>query len=221
MSSLYVSKNRVLRGRAAPTICKFPSIKSDEVPILTEGKLEADFCYHLEFDQNVLKYECQPLGFFYSLDSGDSTPNKKRPYYTPDFQVWYKDKSIRYYEVKQEEFIDLKLELLFPILQNQAVKLGKRLDFVLDSEVRAEPYFSNVKALFKAKKNRSVNDSLLRKISVLLTKHKTISAFDLINKHNVIASIGDFYCLLANYKIKTDIKNFELSWNMNLELNHE
>jgi hypothetical protein len=136
--------------------------------------------------------------FFYSLDSGDSTPNEKRPYYTPDFQVWYKDKSIRYYEVKQEEFIDLKLELKFPILQNQAVKLGKKLDFVLDSEIRSEPYFSDVKTLYKAKKNRNVNDSLLRNISALLTKNKKISAFDLINKHNVIASTGYFYCFIGS-----------------------
>lgn len=221
MSNLYVSKNRVLRGRTGPTICKFASTKSDEVPVITEGKLEADFCYHLEFDENVVKYECQPLAFYYSPDNVDCNPNKKNPHYTPDFQVWYKDKSIRYYEVKQEAFIDPKLELLFPILQNQAELLGKRLDFVLDSEIRGEPYFSNVKTLFKARTNRSVNDCLLQKITFLLTKHKTISAFDLINKHNVIATIGDFYCLVANYKIKTDIKNFELSWNMNLELNHE
>ena len=64
MLNLYVSKNRVLRGRTGPNICKLASTKSDEVPVLTEGKLEADFCYHLEFDENVLKYECQPLGFF-------------------------------------------------------------------------------------------------------------------------------------------------------------
>jgi len=217
MSKLYVSKKRDLRGRHGPTICKFASTKSEVIPVLTEGKLEADFCYHLEFNQNVLKYECQPLGYFYSK-GGDSSQNKKKPYYTPDFQVWYKDLSIWYYEVKQVEFIDPELELLFPILQNQAVILKKKLVFALDSEIRAEPFFSNLKTIFKAKKNRDINGSLLRTISSLLKKHKKVSAFDFIHKHNVTASIGDFYCLLAHYKIKTDIKNFELSWNMILEL---
>ena len=218
MLNLYVSKRRDLRNRKGTTVCKFASTKSEIVPVLTDGKLEADYCYHLEFNRDVIKYECQPLGYYYIPDIDDLTLLKKEPHYTPDFQVWYKDKSIRYFEVKEEKFIDPELALLFPIWQSQAITLKKNLDFALDSEIRAEPYFSNLKTLFKAKKNRNINEAVLKTITVLLKKHKTISAYDLINKHNVIASIGDFYCLLANYKIKTDIKNFELSWNMSLEL---
>ena len=205
MSNLYVSKRRDLKNRKGTTVCKFASTKSEIVPVLTDGKLEADYCYHLEFDRDVIKYECQPLAYYYSHDFEDSTLLKKKPHYTPDFQVWYKNKSIRYFEVKQEEYIGPELDLLFPILQSQAKKLKKKLDFALDSEIRAEPYFSNLKTLFKAKKNRNINDALLQTITALLKKHKKISAFDFINKHNVVASIGDFYCLLANYKIKTDI----------------
>lgn len=216
MSDLYVSKRRDLSKHKATTVGKFASTKSDIIPVLTDGKLEADYCYHLEYDRNVVKYECQPLGYYYVGE----TPSGRRPSYTPDFQIWYKDNSIRYREIKEEKYIDPELEALFPRLQEQAIVLGKPLDMVLDTEIRSEPYFSNLKALFKAKKNRSINTELLKQITPLLEKNKKISAYEFIDKHELSASIGDFYCLIANYKLKTDIKTQPLSWNMFLEIDN-
>jgi len=214
MSDLYVSKRRDLSKHKATTVGKFASTKSDIIPVLTDGKLEADYCYHLEYDRNVVKYECQPLGYYYVGE----TPSGRRPSYTPDFQIWYKDNSIRYREIKEEKYIDPELEALFPRLQEQAIVLGKPLEMVLDTEIRSEPYFSNLKALFKAKKNRSINTGLLKQIIPLLENNKKISAYQLIDNHELSASIGDFYCLIANYKLKTDIKTQPLSWNMLLEI---
>jgi hypothetical protein len=57
MSNLYVSKRRDLSKRKGTTVCKFPSTKSEVIPVLTDGKLEADFCYHLEFDRAIAMIE--------------------------------------------------------------------------------------------------------------------------------------------------------------------
>lgn len=216
MSGLYVSKKRDLRNHKGTTVGKFASTKSDIVPVLTDGKLEADYCYHLEYDRNVVKYECQPLGYYYAGE----TSTGRRPSYTPDFQIWFKDKSINYREIKEEKYIDPELDALFPKLQEQALILKKPLTMVLDTEIRAEPHFSNLKALFKAKKNRSINTELLMRLTPLLENNKKMSAYDFIDKHGLSASIGDFYCLIANYKLKTDIKTQPLSWNMLLEIDN-
>lgn len=216
MLGFYVSKRRDLSKRKATTVGKFPSTKSDVIPVLTDGKLEADYCYHLEYDRNVIKYECQPLGYFYIGE----TASGRRPSYTPDFQIWFKDTSVRYREIKEEKYVDPELIALFPTLQEQALSLGKQLNMVLDTEIRAEPYFSNLKTLFKAKKNRSVNNSLLEQIIPLLKQYQKISAYEFIDKYELNASIGDFYCLIANYKLKTDIKGHLLSWNMLLEIDN-
>lgn len=214
MSGLYVSKRRDLSKHKATTVCKFPSTKSHVVPVLTDGKLEADYCFHLEYDRNVIKYECQPLGYYYA----GQTPSRRIPSYTPDFQIWFKDKSVQYREIKEEKYVDPELDALFPTLQKQALLLGKQLHMVLDSEIRAEPHFSNLKTLFKAKKNRSVNTTLLRQITPLLEKHVKMSPYEFIDEYGLTASIGDFFCLIANYKLKADINTQSLSWMTKLEL---
>ncbi|MFT6269585.1 MAG: hypothetical protein ACJAVV_002412 [Alphaproteobacteria bacterium] len=50
------------------TICRFPSSKPSPETIYTEGVLEKEFCYHLEADDTVVRYESQPVGFHYWID---------------------------------------------------------------------------------------------------------------------------------------------------------
>ena len=112
-----------------------------------------------EYDRNVVKYECQPLGYYYAGE----TSTGRRPSYTPDFQTYgLKDNSINYREIKEEKYIDAELEALFPKLQEQALILKKPLTMVLDTEIRAEPHFSNLKALFKQKKIEALIQVLMQ-----------------------------------------------------------
>lgn len=60
------------------SITKFPAQKSSRSMVVLESPLERDFCYHLEFDQDVVSYEPQPEGYEYVLDG-------ELRFYTPYF----------------------------------------------------------------------------------------------------------------------------------------
>ncbi|WP_315905288.1 TnsA endonuclease N-terminal domain-containing protein [Vibrio fluvialis] len=60
---------------------------------MCESSLERDCCYHLEYSKDVLSFQSQPEGFYYS--SGH-----KRYSYTPDFLVRNQDDSEYFVEVK-------------------------------------------------------------------------------------------------------------------------
>lgn len=77
---LYLPKRRNLKNFKRKSICRFPSVKGDVPVVRTEGVLEKDFCYHLEFDPLVLQYQCQPIGYYYYL-------NNEKLGYTPDFDT--------------------------------------------------------------------------------------------------------------------------------------
>lgn len=62
-------------------ICKFMSLKNDSV-VRTMSMLEYDFCFHAEYNPQIVRYESQPHGFEYYF-------NGRYCRYTPDFQVFY------------------------------------------------------------------------------------------------------------------------------------
>lgn len=87
---MYVRNLR--KPSATKNVYKFASSKNRSV-ILCESSLERDCCYHLEYSKDVISFQSQPEGFYYS--SG----NKRCPY-TPDFLVRNQDGSEYYLEVK-------------------------------------------------------------------------------------------------------------------------
>lgn len=73
---MYVRNLR--KPSATKNVYKFASSKNRGV-ILCESSLERDCCYHLEYSKDVISFQSQPEGFYYS--SGN-----KRCLYTPGFQ---------------------------------------------------------------------------------------------------------------------------------------
>ena len=58
----------------------------------TESLLEADFCYHLEFEPKIIQYQATPYLLITSL--------RGYSYIFPDFEVFYDDGTISYIEIK-------------------------------------------------------------------------------------------------------------------------
>lgn len=82
----------------------FKSYKNDKL-IEYESILERDFYMTLEFDDEVLSYEEQPLRINYEYKDGASYR------YTPDCLVTYHDNTQKYFEVKYANNIRDDIEL--------------------------------------------------------------------------------------------------------------
>jgi hypothetical protein len=126
------------------SITKFPAQKSTSSLITLESPLEKDFCYHLEFDNSVMSYEAQPIGYDYALEG-------KLRFYTPDFEIFF-DTSSSYYEIKYRVDIehDEEFEAEFSAKKDAARKLGKDLILVTDEFIAKQFRYENLCLLYKS-----------------------------------------------------------------------
>jgi len=133
-------------------------------PTITESPLEADFCYYLEFDKEVIKYEAQPLAYEYWY-SGEGH------FYTPDFEVLYNGFSC-YYEIKFERDIlrDKEFHSRFEAQKKAAVEQGKGLLLITDEYILKPNNYENLCLLYKFSKVDIDTDYLLSVIDVLKDK---------------------------------------------------
>lgn len=113
--------------------------------IAFESVLERDFYMMLEFDNNVMSYEEQPVRIQYEYLDG-----KKRRY-TPDTLVLYKDKSERLFEVKYENELKNNPELKEKLkLLSRHIKEKYSIDFeVFTDEFIDKQLLLNYKFLYK------------------------------------------------------------------------
>tara|TARA_R110001606_G_scaffold399222_1_gene582286 strand:- start:8527 stop:9216 length:690 start_codon:yes stop_codon:yes gene_type:complete len=129
------------KGRFGVHIVHFPSLKNERT-VTCESTIEADFALRLEHDQNVLGYRCQPETFsFYINDCAYS--------YTPDFLVYFDDFKEVYYEVKPNDWdLDTQLAERLPEITELLHKQGKTFEVITESEIRPEPFISNLNQLY-------------------------------------------------------------------------
>lgn len=203
-------KKRVLKNIKGKTICRFPSSKPNSKTVYTEGVLEKDFCYHLEADDDVVAYECQPLGFFYYIDG-------KKHQYTPDFKVTYADGSSQYFEVKERQYLPPDFYETFAIIQKQAQLLGIPLSLITDETILKEPLITNLKTLFRAKNDVEYSKDFEVVALFILSKVKSITIEQLLENSGYSGNLGLAFKFIQLGKIKCDIKQQELGLNAILE----
>jgi len=92
-------KRRKVDKLMSKSVNVFNGKKSLDEVTYTESPLEADLCYHLEFDPKVKSYQAQPLSFQYYFEGAVHT-------YYPDFEVNYSDNTSCYFEIKFQIDID-------------------------------------------------------------------------------------------------------------------
>ncbi|MFT4899036.1 MAG: hypothetical protein ACI9U0_000824 [Flavobacteriales bacterium] len=192
---LYLPKRRNLKNFKRKSICRFPSVKGDVPVVRTEGVLEKDFCYHLEFDPLVIQYQCQPLGYYYYL-------NNEKLGYTPDFEVEIDGGAETYYEIKERKYIKEGFETEFKAKQQQAKILGKELILVYDDFIRQEPKLTNLKRVYGAKRRGLPSRELVKLIKEVFPKQQSIIAEDLMQYTGL--TIGQVYQLIYYKEIIAD-----------------
>lgn len=121
----------------------FKSYKNDK-QIAYESILERDFYMTLEFDDEVLSYEEQPLRINYEYKDGISYR------YTPDCLVTYHDNTQKYFEVKYanniRDDINLKEKLDF-LITYFSEQINIELEIATDEDIDSI-YLDNLNFLY-------------------------------------------------------------------------
>ena len=121
----------------------FKSYKNNK-QLAFESILERDFFTLLEFEQNVVAYEEQPLKIKYQLKASNTR-------YTPDVLIIYSDGSKKIFEVKYQSNIDSDPELQYKISilkQEIAKQMSIPFDTFTDTQID-QIYFKNCVFLYK------------------------------------------------------------------------
>jgi len=122
----------------------FASYKN-KTQIAFESTLERDFYMTLEFDENVIKYEEQPMRMYYKYLDG----NKRR--YTPDTLVTYIDGTQKLFEVKYFSELENNDELQNKIkILKKYIRDTYNVEFCIFTDKNIEDsYLYNLKFLYK------------------------------------------------------------------------
>ena len=123
----------------------FPSRKMNEL-IGWESILERDAICVVEYDPEVVAFEEQPSEETYYLPDG--IPRQ----YFPDLRLTYQDGRVVDVEIKpQRKLEDPRVAEKYALIQKRYAQLGRHFRLWTDREIRAEPHFSKVKALHRAR----------------------------------------------------------------------
>jgi len=121
---------------------KFASQKMGK-SLLVDEKHEFDFCFILEYSDEVLSYEAQPKAFYYDFHG-------RRYRYTTDFLVHYGNGTQQLIEVKpyslknNPEFRDK-----FDLRKQAALDIGEELILVTDKQIQKGFRLNNYKLLHR------------------------------------------------------------------------
>ncbi len=190
------------KSSAVHNICKFMSIKNDEV-ICTMSMLEFDFCFHAEYNPNVLSFQSQPDGFKYLF-------NGRTCRYTPDFELVDSDKNPTLVEVKHSSQINKpEFRARFKAKQHYAIsELNTKLILVTDQQIRNGFLLSNLKLLHAYSGLRTVT-SIQKQILKFIQKNRTVQLTDISNEFNISSdeACTAVLCWLATGNVQTNLKD--------------
>ncbi len=207
-----IPTKRNLNNLLSKSITKFPSTKSDDSPTITESPLEADFCYHLEFDKEVIQYEAQPLCFEYWYDGAIHS-------YTADFEVFYEGCSC-YYEIKFENDIlrDKDFYLKLAAQKKAAIELGKDLLLITDEFILKSNRYENLCLLYKHSKADIHTDYLLL-VAKKLKHEGELMLSDLLRVDTFSEDFQQIYKHIWDQTLLTDLETEILSVHSLIRLN--
>ncbi|KEI72968.1 TnsA endonuclease N-terminal domain-containing protein [Endozoicomonas elysicola] len=195
----YAKEKRNLRKQKGKGITTFPSKrKGQRESILTESPLEADFCYHLEYDPDVLSYEAQPLGFYYLFEG-------KVCLYTPDFLVNYISEP-KYYEIKYKKYSETKTfsKARFDAIKKQAQSLGIPITMITEEFIYQQPKFTNLQVLHQYEYIDQIPTTFINHIYTALSLGEDRIS-NLIDGEYQGIQLCYVYQMIANGMLKTDI----------------
>lgn len=188
---------RRLRRSAVKNIVRFPAKKSGgSKTILVESLLEAAYCLHLEFSEEVIEYFPQPKTFEVQTNDGEIFD------YTPDFEVVSDCEQITYIEVKpKDHLLDKKIEQRIHDSDRFISRMGHGFRLVTDEEIYEFPRFCNLERLYRYRHRNNIDFQKVEKLKKLISEKVVFKS--LINQN--ILSIKEAYTWVANGILKFDL----------------
>jgi hypothetical protein len=163
-----IPKRREVKNLMSKSINVFRGRKALDKITYTESPLEADLCYHFEYDPKIISYQAQPLSFEYFFEGTTHI-------YSPDFEVFYDDKTISYVEVKY--IADIARIENFPewekAIRKAASKLGKGFIVLKEDFIRQQPLYENLLNLWSSVEITINKEFLAHLITVLDQQYET------------------------------------------------
>ncbi len=193
------------RGRRN-TIGSFPSIKMKRM-IAYESLIERDYIYVLDFEQDVLEYEEQPLSIEYRYED-------KQRHYTPDFSVKKVNQRI-IVECKPKVFVDTaENQRKFDVARSWCEESGYQFQVVVESELREGLRLENIKMLTRFA--RQVVEPRIRAglYSTLYSTEGELTINDLavqLSPINPSAAIPSILHMAFHHEIVVPLNNSKLS----------
>jgi hypothetical protein len=179
--------------------------KSLDAITYTESPLEADFVYHLEFDTDVVSYMAQPSKLPYFFDGSARK-------YTADFEVYYSDGTIRYFEVKYlcdiENIVDF--DAWQAAISKAAVKKGRSFEVITEEMIRQEFYYENLQTLYAARTIDIDSEFLLHVLKTFSDKNE-VTINQLITDQSSDLEFEQVYRLIFDKVLQADLENSFLS----------
>ncbi|WP_165905009.1 TnsA endonuclease N-terminal domain-containing protein [Parashewanella curva] len=183
----------------------FPAKKSLDETTFTEGTLEADLCYYLEFDPKVVSYQPQPHCIKYFL-------NDEKHCYTADLLVNYFDGKKRLIEIKYNrdidrisDFDDWRLAI-----KTACESQGFEFEVLTEDEIRKQPLYENLTLLW-ASHDKALDKGFLVKVINTLDQNDDVLISDLLPKVNFDSELEQVYKLIFDRKILAPIDTEFLS----------
>jgi len=154
-----------------------PSLKNER-PIAYESLIERDCIYLFEFDDTVISFSEQPLRISYIIAN-------KSHYYTPDFQVYYRNSKTVIFEVKPQTTWDKIKEneskyLKYIAANRYCIANGFEFRILTDIDLRSGSLLKNIKFLFGYSR-LEVPASVKLYINNVLYQHGSISICELLS----------------------------------------
>jgi hypothetical protein len=200
-----IPKRREVKNLMSKSINVFRGRKALDEITYTESPLEADLCYHFEYDPQIISYQAQPLSFEYFFEGTTHT-------YSPDFEVYYDDGTISYVEVKYvadiariENFNEWE-----KAVRKTASKHGKGFIVLKEDFIRQQPLYENLLNLWSSVEIEIDKEFLSHLITVLDQKHET-SISDLMTDEFLDQEFEQIYRLIFERKLVASLTQDFLS----------
>jgi hypothetical protein len=209
----FIPKRRKVEKLMSKSVNVFNGRKSLDPITHTESPLEADFCYHLEYDPKIRSYQAQPLSFQYFFEGEMHT-------YFPDFEVFYddEDETVSYFEIKY--IADIARIENFDAWEKAVAKAtnknGKGFVVLKEDFIRQKPFYENLQTLWAAS-TIDIDKEFLCYLITMLDERKELSIEELLRNKNSNAEFEQIYRLIFERKLSTPLSKAFLSKQSNVK----
>jgi hypothetical protein len=207
----FIPKRRKVEKLMSKSVNVFNGRKSSDPITNTESPLEADFCYHLEYDLKIRSYQAQPLSFQYFFEGEVHT-------HFPDFEVLYDDETVSYFEIKYIADIARieNFDAWGKAVAKAANKNGKGFVVLKEDFIRQKPLYENLQTLWAAS-TIDMDKEFLIYLITLLDERKELPIEELLRNKNSNAEFEQIYRLIFERKLTTPLNEEFLSKQSNVK----